>query len=220
MREAKKLMAVIVMIAVLLGCYTVMAEENSLDQIQMTKEEMRKIYDELNELYNDPQSPAYADYKDYSAEAVEKYEEECTKKIAKKYGLSEEDVTTIFSYGALGKLVEDEKQEYTLMFGELLQTTVNGTTLVIKAKIQPSINNKMTIRQNYHNVCNIITNQGGDEFSEIQYWAVADMTDGSEGKVISFTLDKKLIEMISQKQVYPLSLEKYVKDLYILPSLR
>ena len=134
-------------------------------------------------------------------------------------GLSEEEVNTIFSYGALGKLFESD-QEYTLRYGELLQTTVNGTTLVIKAKIEPQLTNKLTIKQNYYNVCDIITDQGGDAFTEIQYWAVADMTDGSEGKVISFTLDDWVIEMIAKKKIYPAMLEDYAQDLYILPSLK
>ena len=219
MRTVKNLAALIMVIAILLGCYSAEAEESPLDKIQMTKEEMRIVYDELNELLNDPASPIYADFKDYSVEAVEKYEEDCTKKIAEKYNLSEEEVNTIFSYGALGKLFESD-QEYTLRYGELLQTTVNGTTLVIKAKIEPQLTNKLTIKQNYYNVCDIITDQGGDAFTEIQYWAVADMTDGSEGKVISFTLDDWVIEMIAKKKIYPAMLEDYAKDLYILPSLK
>lgn len=215
----KKLAALIIGIAILLGCYSAVAEESPLDKIQMTREEMRVIYDELNELLNDPSSPIYADFKDYSVEAVEKYEKDCTKKIAKKYNLSEEEVNTIFSYGALGKLFESD-QEYTLSYGELLQTTVTGTTLVIKAKIEPQLTKKITIKQNYYNVCDIITDQGGDAFTEIQYWAVADMTDGSEGKVISFTLDDWVIKMIAEKKIYPAMLEDYAKDLYILPSLK
>lgn len=219
MRTVKKLAALIMMIAVLFGCYSSLAEGSPLDEIPMTKEEMRIVYDELNELLNDSASPIYAELKDYSVEAVEKYEEDCTKKIAKKYNLSEEEVNTIFSYGALGELFESD-QEYTLRYGELLQTTVNGTTLVIKAKIEPQLTKKITIKQNYYNVCDIITDQGGDAFTEIQYWAVADMTDGSEGKVISFTLDDWVIEMIAEKKIYPAMLEDYAQDLYILPSLK
>ena len=72
----KKLAALIIGIAILLGCYSAVAEESPLDKIQITREEMRVIYDELNELLNDPSSPIYADFKDYSVEAVEKYEKD------------------------------------------------------------------------------------------------------------------------------------------------
>ena len=77
----------------------------------------------------------------------------------------------------------------------------------------------MTIDQNYHNVEDLIKNQGCDKFDEIQYWAVADMTDGSESKVISFTVDSDLIQKIKTSAVVAIQMGDYVSDLYILPSL-
>lgn len=195
------------------------AEESGLESLQMTKAEMREIYDDLNALYNDPQSPAYADFEHYSPEAVDAYEKECIERIAEKYKISEEDVNTIFINGVLGRLADSDR-EYTVKFGELLDTKITGTTLVVKTKIKPSFNNRMTINQNYHNVCDLIEEQGGDEFSEIQYWAVADMADGSEAKVVSFTVDKPIIEAIKMKQIVAPQLGSYVLDLYIHPSLK
>lgn len=78
----------------------------------------------------------------------------------------------------------------------------------------------MTISQNYYNACDIIRNQGGDEFTEIQYWAVADMTDGTEGKVLSFTVPKYVIDMISSGGFADNTLGEYAEDLWILPSLQ
>ena len=104
-------------------------------------------------------------------------------------------------------------------FGELLSSTVNGKTLVIKAKVSPSFNNKTTIDQNGYNVEDIILNQGGDSFNEIQYWAVADMNDGSESKVISFTLDKNQINAIKNKQLVGNQIVDKANDVWILPSL-
>ena len=66
----------------------------------------------------------------------------------------------------------------------------------------------------------MILNQGADKYDEIQYWAVADMTDGSESKVISFTVDKDLISMIKNKQIVGNQIVDYGKDLWILPSLK
>jgi len=113
----------------------------------------------------------------------------------------------------------DVPEGYKIQHGELLDATVNGKILVIKAKIKSSMTNKMTIEQNYYNVENLIRNQGCDSFDEIQYWAVADMADGSEAKVISFTLNKSTIEGVKNQNVLPPEFGDYVDDLFILPSL-
>ncbi|MCM1231096.1 MAG: hypothetical protein NC489_13290 [Ruminococcus flavefaciens] len=97
-------------------------------------------------------------------------------------------------------------------------TTIAGP-LVIKAKITSSLTNELTINQNYINVADVILNQGGNNFDEIQYWAVADMADGSESKVIQFTLDKKAIDGIYNGNIVDIELGDYVDDLWILPSL-
>lgn len=108
---------------------------------------------------------------------------------------------------------------YKLKFGELLESNTNDNTLVVKAKISPSFSNKTTIDQNGYNVEDIILNQGGDSFDEIQYWAVADMNDGSEGKVISFTLNKDQINSIKNKQLVGNKIVENASDVWILPSL-
>lgn len=114
-------------------------------------------------------------------------------------------------------------QIQSLKFGQLLDVKydggVDGNTLVIKAKIEPSMTNKMTIDQNYFNVEDIILNKGGSSYNEIQYWAVADMTSGDESKVISFKLDKSLIDKIKNKEVAANRLGEYAIDLWVLLSL-
>lgn len=108
----------------------------------------------------------------------------------------------------------------SLKFGELLDVTTNNDILIIKAKISPSYNNRATINQNGFNVEDIILNQGGDAFNEIQYWAVADMTDGSESKVISFTLTKDQITSVKNKQLVGNQIVNKATDVWILPSLQ
>lgn len=112
------------------------------------------------------------------------------------------------------------KQTYVARFGQFLECNVNGSTAVVKFKIEPSTSNKTTIDQNGYNIEDMILNQGADKYDEIQYWAVADMTDGSESKVISFTVDKDLISMIKNKQIVGNQIVDYGKDLWILPSLK
>lgn len=112
---------------------------------------------------------------------------------------------------------------FKLSHGELLDANptggVDGKTLVIKAKINSNLTNKMTIDQNYYNVADIITKQGGDRFTEISYWAVADMTNGEESKVIQFHVNADTIKAVSEERILPNQLQDYVDDLWILPGL-
>lgn len=118
---------------------------------------------------------------------------------------------------------ESEAAAYTLEHGELVSAITNEidgqSVLVIKAKISSSYNNEATVDQNYYNVADLIQSQVCDVFDELQYWAVADMSDGSEQKVVSFTVDADLIQKIAAGEVVENQLGDYVTDLYILPSL-
>lgn len=118
---------------------------------------------------------------------------------------------------------ENEDAPLKLQHGELLDVTINSfdNIVVIKAKIQPSYSNNATIHQNYYNVVDLIQNHGFDQYTEVQYWAVADMTDGSEQKVISFTVDEDLIGLITAPSGFAANtLGEYAIDLWILPTLR
>lgn len=116
-----------------------------------------------------------------------------------------------------------ESAEYKLEHGDLVSAITNEidgkNVLVIKAKISSSYNNSATVDQNYYNVEDLIQNQGCADFDEIQYWAVADMSDGKESKVVSFTVSAELIKKIADKSVAANQLGDHVADLYILPSL-
>ena len=113
-----------------------------------------------------------------------------------------------------------EVSGYKIKHGEFIESNINDDVLVIKAKIEPSLNNKLTISQNGFNVEDIIKNQGGDQFKEIQYWAVADMTSGEENKVVSFTLNEELIKKIKAGDIVANQIIDNADDVYILPSLQ
>lgn len=126
---------------------------------------------------------------------------------------------------------ENKQQEYKMPHGELLDvketcldynndSSCNNYVLVIKTKIKKSYSNKATINQNYFNIANYIKNNDVSKFSEIQYWAVADMSDGNESKVISFTVPKNVIDGIIAENLIDNQLGDYVTDLYILESLK
>ena len=109
--------------------------------------------------------------------------------------------------------------EYNIKFGEMISVTTNGSKVVIKAKIDPSWNDDLTIKQNYYNVCDLIKNQGLDIYDEVQYWAVADMTDGNEAKVISFTVTKDTINDIMNEKYQENELGDHVIDLWLISEL-
>lgn len=111
-------------------------------------------------------------------------------------------------------------EEASLLHGELLSVTENGDIAVVKAKITSSYNNEATVTQNYFNVVDLINKQGFDKYSEIQYWAVADMNNGEEEKVVSFTVPADLIEKIKNKEVVDNQLGNYVQELWVHQSLR
>lgn len=192
-------------------------DDDPLAYIGLSRDELKQIYDELNAMLESDENPALA--AEYDAEAADAYEANCTQSVADAHGISTDYVDAIFIQGVMGYFNPAPDEGYTLRHGEFLDATVTGTTLVIKAKIKPSMNNKLTISQNYYNVCDIIRDQGGDQFDEISYWAVADMTDGSEAKVVAFTVPNDVIQTIATKDFPDNTLGDYVDDLYVLPSL-
>ena len=131
-------------------------------------------------------------------------------------GSKKEPVALDFSsekYGAV------ETGDLKLRTGDLLSVTQSGTVVVVKAKIQSNLTNKMTIDQNFSNVGDLIQNHGFDTCTELQYWAVAD-TNVGESKVISFTLDKASIDGIKSGSIVWTQLQDRAIDLWILPSLK
>lgn len=108
-----------------------------------------------------------------------------------------------------------------VLHGELLSVVDDEDGLaVVKVKISKSYSKSSTIAQNYFNVSDLIKNRGFDKYTKIQYWAVADMNDGSEQKVISFTLDKDTIQGIANNEIVDNQIGDYSDDLWVHPSLR
>jgi len=131
-------------------------------------------------------------------------------------GAKKEPIKMDFSSEKYGTI---ETGDLKLRTGDLLSVTQNGTVVVVKAKIQSNLTNKMTIDQNFSNVDDLIQNHGFDTCTELQYWAVAD-TNVGESKVISFTLDKASIDGIKSGSIVWTQLQERAIDLWILPSLR
>lgn len=161
--------------------------------------------------------------------AEEKIEKETTVETeeATTEIITEEPTTEIIITEAIPIVEEPTEQknnEYKIKYGEFISAIKNNidgkSVIVIKAKIEKELTNKKTINQNYFNVEDLIINQGCDQYDEIQYWAIADMADGSEGKVISFTIGKDIIQSIANRNFPVNILGDYASELWILPSLQ
>lgn len=180
--------------------------------------EMRVVYNEINDLMND----AYLNgdlATETDGDKVRAAEDALISQVADAHGLTYENVRDIYMYGGTGALYNYDKDAIEIKHGKFVEAYINGTMLVVKAKIEPSLTNKLTIEQNYFNVADIIKNQHGDIFTEIQYWAVADMQSGDEGKVISFDVPKATIDAVKAENIADNQIGEYSDNLWILPSL-
>ena len=105
--------------------------------------------------------------------------------------------------------------------GRLLSITETGENdiVVVKAKIEPSYSNKATVDQNYYNIEYLVKKFGFARYNTVDYWAVADMNDGSEQKVVAFTVPKDVLQLLADGKIPANRLGEYVNDLWIHPSL-
>lgn len=151
-------------------------------------------------------------------ERCQEYEDKVINETAEKFEITSKEVEQIF----LNKVLTEssDSADIKILHGDLLNVTnTDSNGIVINVKITSSYSNKATIDQNYFNVEDFIKNQSGNQYDSIDYWAVADMADGSEQKVVSFVVDKDTIQKIYDGQIVATQYGDYVKDLYILPSL-
>lgn len=188
-------------------------ENNPLDAINLSAEEKRNLYDDLETAFDT------VDY-NLSSEEIRAREDACVNEVAAKYGVSYDEARNIYWYAIDGYLYDIDPASIKVKHGETESVIIRGNTMIIKAKIEASLTDKMTVEQNYFNVDDIIRNQNGNQFHKIEYWAVADMRDGSTSKVIQFDLDKNIIEAISKGNILPIEMGEYVSNLWLLPSLR
>ena len=120
--------------------------------------------------------------------------------------------------------LDDESVYQDLIwFGEIRDVKryddeIMGKLLIVKVKIQSQLSNELTIKQNYFNIQGI-AESGLFRGYSIQYWAVADMRDGSESKVISFDVPASTVEALYKQTIPANMLDSYVDNLWILPSL-
>ncbi len=100
-----------------------------------------------------------------------------------------------------------------LHFGNLLEVNQNDDIIVIKAKYD---NLETVLEKSVQNIYWIV-DENPDCYSEIQYWAVADVND-EEIKIISFTVNSDTISSIANHYVSTSDIENninlYLDDYY------
>lgn len=133
-----------------------------------------------------------------------------------------DDDTSGISSTTPGTPATFDKTECIVSYGTLLRCDVDGNTLKLKVKIESleiKGDHKMTIRQNYYNVDEIIWEQGGEVFDRIDYQAVMKMPNGKKEKAVSFSLSKKVISNLYLGNILADDLGEYADNLYINPKL-
>ena len=115
-----------------------------------------------------------------------------------------------------------EEKQIKLNFGSILDVTENkeNSTVIIKVKVQSNLTKNMTIKQNYMNAWEFIKAYTDTEYKQLTYWAVADMTDGTESKIVQFTVPVDAIHGVLNGSILENQLGDHVTDLYLHPSLR
>lgn len=193
-------------------------KENPLDKINLSKEDKIKVFLALQDAFMQDDNPAN-DLENYTSDKVREWESSVMENIGKDYGITKDEVVSIYSNATYGYLYDYDTSKIKLISGDVLEARITDVTLIVKAKIKPGWSNENTIELNYSNVYDIIMNQGGDQFETVSYWAVADMTDGSEGKVIGFNVSKNLMNDLKAGKIRSKDMGDYVENLWILQSL-
>lgn len=186
------------------GFYNVNYGFNTL-KMYLDGNEISKVFDGENQIY-----PASGLEESNVSEATEVLADSAPDNSPVVFDFSDSDIP----------IGEIDTGALELQHGELLSVICNDGVVVVKAKIQPNLTNNLTIKQNYINVGDLIKNHGFNTCKELQYWAVADATDGEEIKVISFDLDKITIDNLYNEKIYENQLKDYVNNLFIHASLK
>lgn len=134
--------------------------------------------------------------------------------------VAKQEVTTPKVTTQQVKGIDFNGQTITVPYGELLSVIQTEDIVVVKVKIKSSYSNETTISQNYHNIEALVDRYNFDEYSQIQYWAVADMQGGDVSKVVSFDVPQWVSEAIKEDSLVAIQLGDYVENFWVLPSLR
>ncbi|WP_432629025.1 hypothetical protein [Brotaphodocola sp.] len=174
-------------------------------------------------IYNDYESAWKSSPDDPSAEAD--YESQVDQEIGSNYGISPENASLVYlyvmsNYDSLMAQSGADASGIKLKHGTLLDVTTSGGTIVLKAKITSSLTKRLTTQSCFFDVYEAIQTYNLNQYDELQYWAVADMTNGSEQKVISFTITKDVLENVANGTIIENQLIDNASDVWLSPALQ
>lgn len=166
-------------------------------------------------------SPSTSQCPKCGCQITEEYKQKITEKQEKNKRINKKIIVVaaiaFLSIAIIGNVLGPKPEENDIKYGKLLSVTdardANGPVSV-RVKVDSNLTNKMTIDQNYHNAVDLIANRGYDN-CELRYFAVMDRTDGSEGKIMSFTVPASVVDKIEDGKIVATQLPNYVTDLWI-----
>ncbi|MGL5756609.1 MAG: hypothetical protein ACRCYC_14860 [Paraclostridium sp.] len=106
---------------------------------------------------------------------------------------------------------------FIMKYGDFLESKKNGDSLILKARVEPLTRN-ISIESGL-NVEDIIKNQDGHKFKEIQYIGISEVQNGIQNKVISFTLNETMISNIKYGNIIGSQIVNNAIDTWISPDL-
>lgn len=208
-------------------------ETTSLDEWPTVKalglddDTMISIYKEIETGYAG--SPSYSIEGELTEEdlaADDAYAEQVLQEVGEKYSITADDADDVHGYVLMNydELLAKKGADIanlTLDHSELLEVNTFAGNIIIKAKVSKNLLNDKMIRNScYFEVYEAIQDYKLQYYNNLSYWAVADMTNGTEQKVISFEVSQEVMEMVANETIYENQLVDYLTDLWISPVLQ
>lgn len=113
--------------------------------------------------------------------------------------------------------------EYDSQKGQLVDVQISnnetGNVIVAKYYIASALDNTMMLNMVLFNIFDLVQNEGGSAFDEVQVWAQAPSTSGEDVKFVQFTLSKPVLELIAANGCVPEQLLALSDDLWVIPSM-
>lgn len=199
----------------------------SITALGLDDDTMITIYNEIEEAYAN--SPSYSNEGEMTEEDVaaeDTYADQVLQEIGEKYGITADDANNVYGYVLMNydELIANKGTDIAdlkLKTSDLLEVNSFGGNIIIKAKVsQNLLNNKMIRDSCYFEVYEAIQDYNLQNYNTLSYWAVADMTDGSEMKVISFDVTQDVMQKVADGTILENKMVDYVSDLWIAPVLQ
>lgn len=112
-----------------------------------------------------------------------------------------------------------DPQGLQLSHGDVVSILQNGDVVILTAKVKENLTNKMIIDQNYYIVEDLIKDNGFNTCNRFKYMSVMDV-DGDEMKVVSFNLNKEIIDKVYNEQIFGSQIGDNAENLWINNALK